>query len=288
MKGADLVILCTPVGAYEAVTKSIAAIADAGRDRVRCRLGQAVRGDQRWRRCCRRACISFPAHPIAGTEHSGPAAGFPELFANRWCILTPEARCRSGGGRAAAQLLALARLQCRGDGCEAPRHGARDHQPCAASRRLQHRRHGRRSRGAHAVRSDQVLGLGLPRFHAHCRERSGDVARRVPHQPRGGARNARALPRGPEPAAARGARRRRAGARGLVHPHPRHPPLDHRCRAGHRGRRTSAARIRRPTRPLRRSKRCSSASMAAATTPRTTARSRRLGAFRGRGRRWRS
>jgi cyclohexadieny/prephenate dehydrogenase len=31
-----------------------------------------------------------PAHPIAGTEHSGPAAGFPELFANRWCILTPE------------------------------------------------------------------------------------------------------------------------------------------------------------------------------------------------------
>ena len=33
----------------------------------------------------------IPAHPIAGTEHSGPAAGFPELFINRWCILTPEA-----------------------------------------------------------------------------------------------------------------------------------------------------------------------------------------------------
>ena len=30
-----------------------------------------------------------PAHPVAGTEHSGPDSGFPELFVNRWCILTP-------------------------------------------------------------------------------------------------------------------------------------------------------------------------------------------------------
>ena len=33
----------------------------------------------------------IPGHPIAGTEHSGPSAGFPELFINRWCVLTPEA-----------------------------------------------------------------------------------------------------------------------------------------------------------------------------------------------------
>jgi cyclohexadieny/prephenate dehydrogenase len=33
----------------------------------------------------------IPAHPIAGTEHSGPSAGFPELFVNRWCVLTPGA-----------------------------------------------------------------------------------------------------------------------------------------------------------------------------------------------------
>jgi cyclohexadieny/prephenate dehydrogenase len=32
-----------------------------------------------------------PAHPIAGTEHSGPDAGFAELFQNRWCIITPTA-----------------------------------------------------------------------------------------------------------------------------------------------------------------------------------------------------
>jgi cyclohexadieny/prephenate dehydrogenase len=30
-----------------------------------------------------------PAHPVAGTENSGPDAGFPSLFLNRWCILTP-------------------------------------------------------------------------------------------------------------------------------------------------------------------------------------------------------
>src|SRR5690606_28860479 len=33
----------------------------------------------------------IPGHPIAGTEHSGPSAGFPELFINRWCVLTPAA-----------------------------------------------------------------------------------------------------------------------------------------------------------------------------------------------------
>jgi cyclohexadieny/prephenate dehydrogenase len=31
----------------------------------------------------------IPGHPIAGTEHSGPSSGFPELFINRWCVLTP-------------------------------------------------------------------------------------------------------------------------------------------------------------------------------------------------------
>ena len=34
-----------------------------------------------------------PAHPVAGTEHSGPEAGFAELFQNHWCILTPPEGC---------------------------------------------------------------------------------------------------------------------------------------------------------------------------------------------------
>src|SRR3974390_1777569 len=43
-----------------------------------------------------------PAHPVAGTEHSGPDAGFAELFVNRWCILTPT----EGADRKAVDKLA--------------------------------------------------------------------------------------------------------------------------------------------------------------------------------------
>ena len=42
-----------------------------------------------------------PAHPVAGTEHSGPDAGFAELFVNRWCILTPPDGADADGGREA-------------------------------------------------------------------------------------------------------------------------------------------------------------------------------------------
>jgi cyclohexadieny/prephenate dehydrogenase len=38
---------------------------------------------------CRKHAHFIPGHPIAGTEQSGPRSGFPELFQNRWCILTP-------------------------------------------------------------------------------------------------------------------------------------------------------------------------------------------------------
>jgi cyclohexadieny/prephenate dehydrogenase len=88
--GADLVILCVPVGACAAVTAEIAprlaegaVVSDAG--------------------SVKRAVIDamcphlpphvhfIPAHPLAGTEHSGPDAGFAELFDDRWCILTPLA-----------------------------------------------------------------------------------------------------------------------------------------------------------------------------------------------------
>ena len=37
-----------------------------------------------------------PAHPVAGTEYSGPDAGFAELFVNRWCILTPPEGADAG------------------------------------------------------------------------------------------------------------------------------------------------------------------------------------------------
>ena len=86
--GADLVVLATPVGAYEGVARAMerslapgAIVTDVGsvkqatiRD-VGPFLPQGVH--------------FVPGHPIAGTEHSGPEAGFAELFEDRWCILTP-------------------------------------------------------------------------------------------------------------------------------------------------------------------------------------------------------
>jgi len=88
VRGADLVILCTPVGAYESVIKAIAPalqpgaiVSDVGS--VKGHVVKALAPHIP-------AGVSLiPDHPIAGTEHSGPSAGFAELFAGRWCVLTP-------------------------------------------------------------------------------------------------------------------------------------------------------------------------------------------------------
>lgn len=85
---ADLVILCVPVGVMGSVVKELAPflkngaiISDVGSVKdavVKSVLPEVPDG------------VSFvPAHPLAGTEKSGPSSGFPELFENRWCILTP-------------------------------------------------------------------------------------------------------------------------------------------------------------------------------------------------------
>lgn len=89
-KDADLVMLCVPLGANAAVAGHIAAALKKG----------AIVSDVG---SCKQAVIRdvaphlpagvhlVPGHPVAGTEHSGPKAGFAALFRNRWCILTPEA-----------------------------------------------------------------------------------------------------------------------------------------------------------------------------------------------------
>jgi cyclohexadieny/prephenate dehydrogenase len=87
-RGADLVILCVPVGAYEAVTKAMREALEAGAivSDVGSVKGAVVAQVQPHLP----AGVHFvPAHPVAGTEHSGPDAGFATLFHNRWCILTP-------------------------------------------------------------------------------------------------------------------------------------------------------------------------------------------------------
>src|SRR5204862_539060 len=86
--GADLVILCVPVGACGEIAKEIAAhlkpgaiISDVGSVKAAIVRDMAPHLPA--------AAHFVPAHPVAGTEHSGPDAGFAELFVGRWCILTP-------------------------------------------------------------------------------------------------------------------------------------------------------------------------------------------------------
>jgi len=86
--GADLVILCVPVGAMAAAAESIAGglgpdtiVSDVGSSKAA--VGETLRRHLPGARI-------VPAHPVAGTENSGPDAGFAELFHGRWCILTPD------------------------------------------------------------------------------------------------------------------------------------------------------------------------------------------------------
>ena len=87
-RDADLVVLCVPVGACGAVAQAIAGdlkpssiLTDVGsvKASVVRDVSQHVPDGVHF----------IPGHPIAGTEQSGPHAGFAELFTNRWCILTP-------------------------------------------------------------------------------------------------------------------------------------------------------------------------------------------------------
>jgi len=86
---ADMIILCVPPGRMGEVAETIipvmksgAILSDVGsiKGAVITQVTPHMRGD-----------IHFiPGHPIAGTEYSGPEAGFAELFQERWCVLTPD------------------------------------------------------------------------------------------------------------------------------------------------------------------------------------------------------
>ncbi len=87
-KGADLVIICTPVGAYEAIARAIAGALKPGA--IVSDVGSVKQAVIRDVVPHLPEDVHFvPGHPIAGTEHSGPESGFAELFEQRWCILTP-------------------------------------------------------------------------------------------------------------------------------------------------------------------------------------------------------
>ena len=85
---ADLVILCIPVGACGAVAEEIAGNLKPGA--IVSDVGSVKASVVRDMAPHLPATTHFvPAHPVAGTEHSGPDSGFAELFTDRWCILTP-------------------------------------------------------------------------------------------------------------------------------------------------------------------------------------------------------
>ena len=87
-QGADLVIVCVPVGICGAVAEEIAPHLKAGA--VVSDVGSVKSSIVRDMGPHLPDSVHFvPAHPVAGTEHSGPDAGFAELFDGRWCILTP-------------------------------------------------------------------------------------------------------------------------------------------------------------------------------------------------------
>jgi cyclohexadieny/prephenate dehydrogenase len=88
VRGADLVILCVPVGAMADAARSFAS--GLGPQAVVSDVGSCKAPVERALREVLPDSIIIPAHPIAGTENSGPDSGFAALFRRRWCILTPE------------------------------------------------------------------------------------------------------------------------------------------------------------------------------------------------------
>jgi cyclohexadieny/prephenate dehydrogenase len=103
VQGADLVVLAVPVGAMGVIAVEIgphlakgATVTDVGS--VKQAVIEAVAPH------LPEGVAFVPGHPMAGTEHSGPRAGFSTLFVNRWCLLTP---CAQSTPEATARLRAL-------------------------------------------------------------------------------------------------------------------------------------------------------------------------------------
>jgi len=93
VKDSDLIVIATPLSSYEEVIlkikdslKSGAILTDVGsvKENIINLIEKNVPENISW----------IPSHPIAGTEDSGPESGFPELFKNRWCILTPSKKIK--------------------------------------------------------------------------------------------------------------------------------------------------------------------------------------------------
>jgi cyclohexadieny/prephenate dehydrogenase len=230
-EGADLVIVCIPVGVCGTVAKEIGPHLQAGA--VVSDVGSVKGSIVRDMAPHLPKTVHFvPAHPVAGTEHSGPDAGFAELFENRWCILTPP---EGTDPEAVDKLAAVWRLLGAKVEIMTPEHhdivlAITSHIPHLIAYNIVGT-----AADVEEVTQSEVIKFSAGGFRDFTRIRSCDVARRVSQQQGGGAGDARPLLRGSRRPPAHDPLGRRRGARSAVHPHPRHPPLHHRGRPGHRG-----------------------------------------------------
>ena len=166
VKGAGLVIICTPVGVAGAVAREIAPhlahgaiVSDVGS--VKGAVVDAVAPHLP-------SHVHFvPAHPIAGTEFSGPDAGFATLFQNRWCILTPFGQ---GDAGALDKLAAFwTRIGAKVETMSVEHHDkvlALTSRTCRASS-LTTLSEPRTISATNALGSHQILRIRLSRFHTY-------------------------------------------------------------------------------------------------------------------------
>ena len=179
--GADLVIVCIPVGQCGAVAREIAGhlapgaiVSDVGSVKAQIVRDMAPHLPP--------GVHFVPAHPVAGTEHSGPDAGFAELFIDRWCILTPP----PGADAAAVERLSTfwRALGAKVDTMSAEHHdlvlAITSHVPHLIAYTIVGTADDL-SRGD-ALGGAAVLGRRVPRFHPHRGIGSDHVARRLPRQ----------------------------------------------------------------------------------------------------------
>ena len=106
VRDADLIVFAVPVMAMGDAAKAAApgmkpgaTVTDVGS--VKASVAEALAA------AVPETCFVIPGHPIAGTEQSGPDAGFAELFHNRWIILTPQPRDDAPYAEAVARLSAF-------------------------------------------------------------------------------------------------------------------------------------------------------------------------------------
>ena len=181
VQGADLVVLCVPVGAMGAVAQEIApylaqgaTVTDVGsvKQAVVDVVGPHMPDHVHF----------IPGHPLAGTEHSGPRAGFAELFDNRWTILTP---LDGADPQALDRLTQLWQgMGAQVDLMDPPHHdlvlAVTSHTPHLIAYTMVGVADDLRR-----VTDSEVIkysAAGFSRFHPYCRQRPDHVARRVPDQ----------------------------------------------------------------------------------------------------------